>query len=41
MGGGSAGVNTVGKDDSYNDKGDEVVSIGRQKMGHDPNNPAN
>ncbi len=38
--GGGAGVNTVDKDDSYDNKGDDVVSVGRQKTGHDPNDPA-
>ncbi len=40
-GGGGAGVDTVDKDDSYDDKGDNVASVGRQKMGRDPNNPDN
>ncbi len=39
-GGGRAGVDTVDKDDLYNNKGDNVASVGRQKAGRDPNNPA-
>jgi hypothetical protein len=34
-------VDTVDKDDLYDDKGNNVASVGRQKMGRDPNNPAN
>jgi hypothetical protein len=40
-GGAGARVDTVDKDDSYDDKGNEVASVGCQKMGRDPNNPAN
>ncbi len=39
-GGGSARVNTVDKDDSYDDKGDNIMRVGRQKTGRDPNDPA-
>jgi hypothetical protein len=38
---GGAGVNTVNKDDSYDDKDNNVASDGRQKKGQGPNDPAN
>jgi hypothetical protein len=40
-GGGGAGVNTLNKDDSYDNNDDDVASIGHQKIGLSPNNPAN
>ncbi len=39
-GGGSAGVDTVNEDDSYDDKDDDVASNGHQKTGRGSNNPA-
>jgi hypothetical protein len=39
-GGGGTGVNSVDKDDSYNYDNNDVASIGRQKTGRSPNNPA-
>jgi hypothetical protein len=39
-GGGGTGVDTVNKDDSYDNKDDDVTSNGRQKTGRGPNNPA-
>ncbi len=39
-GGGAVRVGTVDKDYLYDDKGDNVASVGHQKMGRDPNNPA-
>jgi hypothetical protein len=35
------GVNTVDKDDLYDDKDNNIASNGRQKTGRGPNNPAN
>jgi hypothetical protein len=39
-GGGGAGVDTVNKDDSYDNKEDNVTSNGHQKTGRGPNNLA-
>jgi hypothetical protein len=39
-GGGGTGVNTINKDDSYNKDGNDIASVGRQKTGRDPNDPA-
>jgi hypothetical protein len=40
QGGGGARVNTVNEDDSYNNNDNHIASIGHQKMGQGPNNPA-
>ncbi len=39
-GGGGTGVDTIDKDDSYDDDDDNVASVGRQKTGRGPNDPA-
>jgi hypothetical protein len=39
-GGGSAGVDTVNKDNLYDNKDNNIPSDGRQKTGRGPNNPA-
>jgi hypothetical protein len=40
-GGGGAGVDTVDKDDLYDDEDNNIASNGHQKTGRGPNNPAN
>jgi hypothetical protein len=40
-GGGRHRINSVDKDDLYNNKGDNVASVRHLKMVHDPNNLAN
>ncbi len=40
-GGGGQRINSVDKDDSYNNKGDNIASVRHLKMVHDPNRLAN
>jgi hypothetical protein len=39
-GGGQYWIDSVDKDDSYNNKGDNVMSVGHRKKVHDPNDSA-